>query len=180
MREEFGHLTSSVLSELVCISYPFTRNDLDTFYPCPVQKLHHGHIQQWSSLLNTQVVPCMWLLLFICLTCVKFFRIFGPAMFKAPHLSGEWAAYWAVHKWHFCHPSASSAREGILQILWQHLCCSKAMSYPWHILKEKLLKSFTTSFPPRIWTKHSSVFWAKCIHFFSYSVDHRNSYRCEE
>lgn len=52
MREEFGYWTSSVLSELVCISDPFTRNDLDTFYPCSRQKLGHGHTLLQMKVLN--------------------------------------------------------------------------------------------------------------------------------
>lgn len=182
MREKFGHWTSSVLSVFMGISHPFIRNGLDTFYPCSRQKLCHGHIRLLISLLNLKYTS-------YALHVVIAIRFFWPLLTseflalpvsKAPHFSGGWAAHWAVHKWHFCHPSASSAREGILQILWQYLCSSQAMSYPWHILKRKLFKTFTSSFPPRIWTKQSSVFWAKSINFFSCSVDHRNSYRHEE
>lgn len=52
LREEFGHWTSSVLSAFLCISDPFTRSDLDTFYPCSRQKLGHGHTQTQIKVLN--------------------------------------------------------------------------------------------------------------------------------
>lgn len=51
IRKEFGHLTSPVPLEPVCISHAFARNDLDTFYSCSRQNLGHGHTQLWIKLL---------------------------------------------------------------------------------------------------------------------------------
>ena len=69
-------------------------------------------------MLNTEVTPYMWLLLFVCLTYVSSSQEFlALLVFKAPRLTGGRVAHQTAHKRHFYHPSASTAREGILQIL---------------------------------------------------------------
>jgi len=72
-------------------------------------------------------MPYTWLLLFVCLTSVSSSQEFlALVLLKAPHLTGGRDADWMAHKWHLCHPSASAARERVLQILWQRPCSSKA------------------------------------------------------
>lgn len=97
----------------------------------------------------------MWLLPFVCLTCVN-----PSEEFLAP-LCAWSATFYRTgctpdYSLVLFFPSFSACNEGGNATAPTRPC--------WHVLKGKLIKRFTRSYPPGIWRKHSSVFWAESIY----------------